>query len=303
MRPILLAALLLALLPTAAAASPVATDEGSYAALGRVFPDPLGGCRQTGVQPCSPNAQGNVPAVQFIGVDEFTDGVAFLNSKPEWQRYLEVWPLDGRRGANGDGTAAGTNELEAFPGNNLGRFEFTPRETYRSAGLPTTGTGRTKSDLYVLRVTDETVPDKGKKRYALSLSIHGIERAGVEGGTRMVEDLVTAATTQRSDERIVPDGTLAGAPTFSEVLRRSIIYVTYPNPDGWRRGSVSSGGVSFQRYTATASTPTATGPTSASRSAPTPRCRSPRAARWPGSSATSRPRAPSSTAASTCTAS
>ena len=43
-----------------------------------------------------------------------------------------------------------------------------------------------------MRVTDESVPDAGKKRYALSLSIHGIERAGVEGGTRAMEDLVTA---------------------------------------------------------------------------------------------------------------
>ena len=86
MRFLLLAVLLAALLPAAAAASPVATDDGAYASLGRVFPDPLGGCRQTGVRPCSPNAQGNVPALQFIGVDEFTDGVAYLNSKPEWRR-------------------------------------------------------------------------------------------------------------------------------------------------------------------------------------------------------------------------
>ena len=43
--------------------------------------------------------------------------------------------------------------------------------------------------MIVVRVTDETVPDAGKKRYALSLSIHGIERAGVEGGTRAMEDL------------------------------------------------------------------------------------------------------------------
>ena len=35
------------------------------------------------------------------------------------------------------------------------------------------------------------------------------------------------------------------------MLRHTIIYFTYPNPDGWRRGSVSSGpegGVFFQRY-------------------------------------------------------
>jgi hypothetical protein len=32
------------------------------------------------------------------------------------------------------------------------------------------------------------------------------------------------------------------------VLKKTIIYFTLPNPDGWRRGSVSSGGVFFQRY-------------------------------------------------------
>ena len=57
-----------------------------------------------------------------------------------------------------------------------------------------------------MRVTDETVPDEGKKRYALSLSIHGIERAGVEGGTRAMEDLVTAADRrQGAHEPVVPE--------------------------------------------------------------------------------------------------
>ena len=37
-------------------------------------------------------------------------------------------------------------------------------------------------------------------------------------------------------------------PTIAEVLRKTIIYFTYPNPDGWRRGDVSEGGVFFQRY-------------------------------------------------------
>ena len=32
------------------------------------------------------------------------------------------------------------------------------------------------------------------------------------------------------------------------MLRESIIYFTYPNPDGWRRGSVTEGGLFFQRY-------------------------------------------------------
>ena len=91
-----------------------------------------------------------------------------------------------------------------FPGNNLGKLEFTPKPEYQSAGSRRPRSSRKQSDLIVVRVTDETVPDKGKKRYALSLSIHGIERAGVEGGTRAMEDLVTAATTGGADEPIVP---------------------------------------------------------------------------------------------------
>ena len=63
--------------------------------------------------------------------------------------------------------------------------------------------GRDHHDMIVLRVTDETVPDAGKKRYALSLSIHGIERAGAEGGTRAMEDLVTSYTTGLADKPIV----------------------------------------------------------------------------------------------------
>ena len=213
----------------AASATPVATSDSDYSALGRVFPDPLAGCSGP---VCSPTAQGNTPATQFIQYLEFVDALGYMNSKPEWSRYLEVWPLD-------DGQ---------FVGNDLGRLEFTPKAEYQSAGLPTTDLERKKSDLFVLRVTDESVPDKDKKRYALSLSIHGIERAGLEGGTRAAEDLVTAATTGKADDPVVPREVDPAAPTFAEVLRETIIYFTYPNPDGWRRGSVSEGGFFFQRY-------------------------------------------------------
>jgi zinc carboxypeptidase len=259
MRRLLLPALALVAtaLPLATAqASPVATDDGSYSVLGRIFPDPMGGCQNAGTSPCSPNAQGNVPAGQFIGVDEFVDGIHFMNSKPEWQRYLEVCPLDGRSGAN-DGDEPPLPNREAFEGNNLDSCDFTPKTEYKSVGLPRTDSSRLRSDLYVLRVTDETVPDDQKKKYAVSLSIHGIERAGVEGGTRAAEDLVTAYTAMANDGRlkaetpIVPDGTIPNAPTYGDVLKKMIVYFVYPNPDGWRRGSVSAGpdgGVFFQRY-------------------------------------------------------
>ena len=227
------AAVLTALLaPAAASATPVADTDGEYQALGRVFPDPLAGCQTVGTTPCSPNAQGNVPATQFIQFGEFVDALAYMNQKPQWKRYMEVWPL-----ATGQ-----------FPGNDLGRLEFTPNSEYLSAGLPTSTLARQRSNLYVVRVTDETVPDRNKKRYTLSLSIHGIERAGAEGGTRAMEDLVTAATTGRGGEGILPSGVKGGGPSFADVLRRTIIYFTYPNPDGWRRGSLSEGGVFYQRY-------------------------------------------------------
>jgi hypothetical protein len=252
--PLALALAATALPATTAQAFPVATDENSYNALGRIFPDPMGGCAIGGPAPCSPNRQGNVPATQFIGVDEFVDAITFMNSDPRWQRYLEVLPLDGRMGENdGDAPPAAT-PAEAFPGNNLPSFGFTPRTEYKSVGLPTTTRDRQKSDIYMLRVTDETVPDDQKQTYVTSLSIHGIERAGVEGGTRAAEDLVTAYTAQANDGRlkadhpIVPEGTLPNAPTFGDVLKKMIIYFTYPNPDGWRRGSVTTGGVFFQRY-------------------------------------------------------
>src|SRR3954454_21769741 len=146
-----------------AMATPVATSDGSYQALGRVFPDPMAGC-QNSAGTCSPYAQGNVPATQFIGIDEFQDAIKYMNSK--WPGTMEIETLDGKLG---DG--AGNGKDPDIPGNNLSP-EFTPDPAFISAGLPTNDLSRKKSDLIVVRVTDESVPDAGKKRYALSLSIH-----------------------------------------------------------------------------------------------------------------------------------
>ena len=227
-------------LPAAASATPVATSDAEYASLGRVFPDPLANCSGT---PCDPNAQGNQPATQFIQYPELISGLRYLNSKPAWRRYLEVQPLDGKLG---DGS--GTDPKTAFPGNDGRPFHFSPKKAYHSTGLAQTGLSRKVSDLIMVRVTDETVPDKNKQRYVASLSIHGIERAGAEGGTRLIEDYVTAQTLGRSKAPVLPPGSAPKIPTFGEVLRKTVIYLIYPNPDGWRRGDVSEGGVFFQRY-------------------------------------------------------
>jgi Zinc carboxypeptidase len=237
-----------------ATAAPVATSDGAYTALGKVFPEPQGGCPGS---PCSPNALGQAPAATFLGYRDFVDGLKYMNQRKEWQRYIEVWPLDGKIDDNAN-PAAGTDEKAAFPGNNLGSFEFTPKATFRSAGLPGPTLDRVKSDILVARVTDETVPDDDKKRYALSLSIHGIERAGIEGGVRTLEDLVTASTLKGRDGKVLfnspilkTSGLSVPSPTYGDVLKKTVIYFTFPNPDGWRRGDsdVDKGpGLFFQRY-------------------------------------------------------
>jgi hypothetical protein len=235
-----------------ATAAPTASDDGSYSVLGRVFPDPLAGCGNSGGV-CSPYAEGNVPASSFIGIEEFITAIKYMNANKDkgWQRYMEILTLDGKLG---DG--AGNGKDPDIPGNNLPP-EFDPKAEFVSAGIPTSDLSRHKSDLMVVRVTDENVPDAGKKRYAVSLSIHGIERAGAEGGTRAMEDLVTAHSVMDAngklvaDDPIVPASVRKNAPTYGDVLKKTIIYFTYPNPDGWRRGSVTSGpdgGVFFQRY-------------------------------------------------------
>ena len=45
---------------------------------------------------CSPRAQGTIPALSFIGVDEFVDALKYMN--PRWSRYMEVLVLDGKIG-------------------------------------------------------------------------------------------------------------------------------------------------------------------------------------------------------------
>lgn len=249
----------MAVFASSAMATPVATSDAQYSGLGRVFPDPLAGCTATSSPTgCDPNAEGNVPATQFIQYQEFIDALTYMNANPVWSKYMEVEVLDGKIGANGDGEAVpdanlgvGSPGSAVFPGNNL-PLEYDPKPEYKSAGLPTTSLGRDSADLIVVRVTDESIPDKDKKRYALSLSIHGIERAGVEGGTRAMEDLVTAATTGRSNSPVIPaDPNVPGSqpgPSFADVLKHTVIYFTYPNPDGWRRGSITEGGFFFQRY-------------------------------------------------------
>lgn len=243
-----LAALAPAIAPRSAFAipNPVATDEPTYRMFGRVFPDPHGclaynvpdadgdGVKDT-PKGVSPWAKGRVCADQFLSYEEVIEGAKFMARR--FPDFVEVIRLD-----------------QAYDNPN-----------YRSAGIPRSislenGTakvmGRDRRPLYMFRVTDRTseIPQRKREHFAFSLSIHGPERAGLEGGIRAMEDLVTWAACERADyaattpaceaegpfpKRIVESDTDKPVPTAGDALKRSVLYFTLPNPDGWGRGQTA----------------------------------------------------------------
>ena len=104
-------------------------------------------------------------------------------------------------------------------------------------------------DIFVIKLTDEEVPDDGKETLLYSLSIHGDEKGGIEGGVRAAEDLVVAA----AEGGTISDGvagfesTTGSVPEIreyevSEVLANEVVYLVNFNIDGWRRGDHFVGG-------------------------------------------------------------
>ncbi len=231
---------LFAVLPTQRAAGfPTASSDPSYEEFGRVFPDPHGCLRPLGGTelPISPWAKGRVCAVQFLQWNDVLSGLSFLEDR--FPRFLRVINL---REELRDNPAFAEDELQ-------------------SAGLPQEDLSRLKRDLYIIKVTDaeSSTPEAARKHFAYSLSIHGIERAGIEGGIRAVEDLVTWAACEQdagaapscADEAPFPKRILEpsnSGPTAGEVLREGVVYFVLSNPDGWHRGDLTEGGVFYQRY-------------------------------------------------------
>jgi hypothetical protein len=99
---------------------------------------------------------------------------------------------------------------------------LTPISLGKSAG------GR---ELWMAKVTDPSVPAAGKKQVAISLSVHGLEPAGREGGLRYLEDLAIWAGSQPGRLLYAGDTGIA----VRDVLRQVELYVSFPNPDGWNQ--------------------------------------------------------------------
>ncbi|MGH2740075.1 MAG: M14 family zinc carboxypeptidase [Actinomycetota bacterium] len=211
--------------PVTAIPNPVATDIATYTAYGRVFPDPQG-CLSADIDGddvndvvapnTSPWAKGNVCVGQFIQYEEFIEGTKFLQSL--FPRFVELIRLD-----------------EAYDNPN-----------YRSAGLGRMVTiedgqvkviGRDRRPLYMVKVTDKEspIPEAERLHFVYSGSIHGIERAGAEAMIRAAEDLASWAA-NLPDKPLIETETDLPVPTAGETLERSVVYFTYPNPDGWGRG-------------------------------------------------------------------
>lgn len=252
-----------ALLPLAtsqpAFAGPVAADDTTYALCGRAFPDPQAfGPSPASAPTESPWAKGNAVcrATSFISHSDALAGLTYLADRDDTGPFIEVINL----------AETDDPDIRAVLDAELG-------EGY-SSGLPQIDGSRDVQPLHVIKVTapDGAVlvdgvtptPEADRAHFVFPLSIHGIERAGIEGGLRAIEDLATWGAleptrrlleTYDSDTITTFGGNEVRNLPVGEVLMGSVSYFVLANPDGWRRGTDQVAEdlpvdipVSFQRY-------------------------------------------------------
>ena len=208
--PVALATFLL-LAPTASA-TPVCTDGymgGPPASLcgGRIFPD----------------ADLARAYIQYLpdpsGFREYEHGLEYLAKK--YPRWISVFRLSDRYGKQA--VTAGPDQKRPYEQGD-------------------SGDGR---DILVVKITDHQVPDAGKKTLFFSLSVHGNERGGLEGGVRTAEDLALAATNggKVSDGIDNYESTTGRKAVFHsyearDLLAKQAVYLTDFNIDGWAIGDL-----------------------------------------------------------------
>ena len=109
-------------------------------------------------------------------------------------------------------------------------------------------------EIPVVTVTDESVSDARKVDLYISMSIHGLERAGLEGGVRFIEDIARGWTAEQDGG--APYMLANGNPerpyyremTATQVLKAARLVFVDLNPDGWAAGDRRPGTeVSFKR--------------------------------------------------------
>ena len=245
--------------PPAAFAGPIADNDATYTLCGRVFPDPQAywapGVGEATPHPgsgTSPYAKGNAEcgARTFMSYAEALRGLEYLDSRDDTGPFVELIDL----------TTTDDPRITAVLDEELGDGW--------SEGIQGPDGTLQQAPMYLVKVT--APPDKvlvdgvapiaedDRDHFVWSLSMHGIERAGVEGGVRAIEDLVTWGAneperplleTYDSAEIETMDGLTARNLTVGETLMRSVSYFTLSNPDGWLRGDYDRpGSSSFMRF-------------------------------------------------------
>ena len=206
---------LLGLPASGASATPVCTDgymggPPRAACGGRVFPE-------------AAVARGYIQfTADPAGYTEYQHGLEYLAEL--YPRWISVFSLQDLYGRNA--VSAGDDEVRSY--------EEEDRDV---------GDGR---NIFIVKITDHKVPDKDKKALFFSLSVHGNERGGLEGGVRTAEDLAIAA----EEGGTITDGvenyetTTGTKPKFHEyevkdVLKQEVVYLASFNPDGWAVGDTT----------------------------------------------------------------
>ena len=215
MRSVLLAvtvATAVLLLAAPAGATPVCTDGykgGPPAAAcgGRIFPEAA-----------LARAYVQYTANPF-GFVEYQDGIEHLAAK--YPRWVSVFKLSDRYGE--DAVSAGPDRTRPYEEGDE-------------------GDGR---QIQVIKITDHHVKDEGKDTLLFSLSVHGNERGGLEGGLRTAEDLAIAAEEGGTIVDGVDnyDSSTGRDPAFHDVevrdlLRKEAVYLVDFNVDGWAQGDL-----------------------------------------------------------------
>ena len=197
-----------------AAATPVCTD-------GYMGGPPLAECGMR-IFPEAATSQGYVQftAQPGTGFKEYQHGIEYMAQK--YDRWVSVTTLADLYGE--DAVSAGPDGKRATDDTD-------------------TDDGR---DIFAIRLTDHTVPQAGKKTLFFSLSVHGNERGGLEGGLRAIEDLAMAA----ENGGTIVDGvegyesaTGVESPEIheyevAEVLAKEDVWFVSFNPDGWAVGDL-----------------------------------------------------------------
>ena len=209
---VVMATMALVLFAPIASATPVCTD-------GYMGGPPLEACGGR----VFPEAENSLDYVQYLPdpatrFSEYQHGIEYLAEL--YPRWVSVFTLSDLY-----------NEPDAVSIGPDGR---------RSTAKGDTGDGY---DIFVVKLSDNTVSDEGKENLLFSLSVHGDEIGGREGGLRAIEDLAMAA----ENGGTIADGvegyesTTGVQPEFHEyevadVLSKEAVYFIDFNIDGWVKG-------------------------------------------------------------------